>query len=155
MNNDMNAFISIAETAFRENNFVKAEFFLRRAEREGRARSDDNEALSTAIENLAVVQTNLKKFSTAIASFERALKVRKHGGILSDEIHTRLCYKIADAHFHNKNFFRCEQFIKLARTTDPARDTNVQQLRRLILALNCLNKFNEERYYRQFIDRCP
>ena len=154
MNNTMHTCIAVAENAFRDCNFAKAEFFLRRAEREGRATSRDAEALSTAIENLAVAQTKLKKWPTAVASFERAMKVRKEHNILNDKSHTRLCYKLADAHFNNKNFWRCEQYIKLARNTDPARNTNVHQLRRLIISLNLLNKNDEGSYYRQFIDLC-
>lgn len=154
MTNKMHTFIAVAENAFRDCNFVKAEFFLRRAEREGRATARDAEALSTAIENLAVAQTQLKKWPTAVASFERAMKVRKTHDILNNESHTRLCYKLADAHFHNKNYWRCEQFIKLGRTTDPSRNSNSHQLRRLILSLNFLNKDSEVRYYRQFIDLC-
>jgi tetratricopeptide (TPR) repeat protein len=149
MNSTMQAMMKVAENAFCTGKFGKAEFFLKRAEREGRASKEDDEAVAIAIENLANVQTSLKKFSTAIASYQRAIKYRRQACLLDQRSRVRLYYKVAEAYLYDRNYFRCEQYLKQAWTLDAQRTSNLKQLWRLIVTLNLQNKFDEEQYYRR------
>lgn len=145
----MQALMTVAENAFCAGKFGKAEFFLKRMEREGRASKQVDEAVAIAIENLANVQMNLKKVSTAIASYQRAIKYRQQAQLLDQRARVRLYYSVAEAYLYDRNYFRCEQYLKQAWSLDAQRSSNLKQLWRLIVTLNLQNKIEEEQYYRR------
>lgn len=149
MNNAMHSMMTVAENAFCQGRYGKAAFFLKRVEREGRASKDDDYAVAIAIENLATAQLNLKKFSTAIASYQRAIKYRKQACLLDQASLVRIYYKMAEAYLYDRNYFRCEQYLKEAWSLDVQRESNLNQLWRLIVALNLQNKVDEEQYYKR------
>ncbi len=148
MKHEMQTLLNISEAAFLRHEFAKAEFFLKRVERVGRASGDDALLMAVAIENLGTAQAKQGKHSTAAASYARALKFRKENGLSTGELRSRIRYKLAEAHFYDRNYFRAEQCLKRAWSEDAHRNSNLCQLWRLIVVLGLQNKLDEEQHYR-------
>lgn len=145
MNNVLTVYISTAERAYQGGDFALSEKLLRFAVREGKRQGSNPEMLATFMENMAEAQLKQGKVQSAISLLKRALDTRSTSDDRYVEHLVRLSYKIADAYLRIKYYHRTEFFLKRGLLEEIKTKVNLQQFRRLRLALEAQNKHEQGR----------